>query len=140
MAKSVTQRNVHVTLKCRICGKDFTGVAQRSQFCSAACKLKNYRYKRQGLDVTSNVTFTSVQVSENTGKHQDNSNVTHTDQDLINDAAKRGLIDWYNFSKHLHDRKCRWCGELFQTRLELNYYCGARCRDSNLTSYNKKIA
>lgn len=111
---------------CIVCNRKLTGKQQRALYCSGACKIKDFRYKRQGNSVTP----TSVDVTEIPGKHNDA--ITVTDQAFIDDAAARGLMNWYNFSKELYERKCIWNGKLFSTHLKLNKFCSPECRDKTL--------
>jgi hypothetical protein len=85
--------------------------------------MQSLRNKRQG----SSVTATPVSVTETPRKHSNE--VTVTDQDFIDDAAKRGLVDWYTFDKEVYGRDCWQCGKAYRTRLKLNRYCSVECRD-----------
>lgn len=60
-----------------------------------------------------------------------------TDQLFTDDAAKRGLVDWYKFEDKEFDRKCGWCTKAFTTRLLMNIYCSPECRNSNLRPTEK---
>lgn len=131
MTKKDVKENVtqNVTVKCINCGKEFTGKSKRAQFCSGACKIQFHRNKKKG----SIVTYNRDGVTQKTGKH--NTDVTITDKLFIDDAAERGLVDWYTFNKEVQDRECGWCGKVFHTRLALNLYCSPQCRDNNLNPY-----
>ncbi|SRR6266849_769950 len=130
MTDTVKNDTVDDTVKCLNCGKKLTERSQRAKFCSDACKLKFNRIKKQGFTVSP----TSVGDAENTGLYESNDTVdtvTATDQLFIDDAAKRGLVNWYNFSKELYERKCIWDEKLFSTHLKLNKYCSPECRNNN---------
>lgn len=122
---------MNVTQKtCIVCNAKLTEKQQRAKYCSNACRVKDFRYKRQGEALHA----TSVGVTQIPGKHQPEETLhTDTDQAFIDDAAKRGLGEnYYNFSKEIQDRQCIWCQKIFHTRLRLNKTCSPNCRDAML--------
>ena len=51
-------------------------------------------------------------------------NLTRTDRKFENDRP-----GYYIFGAEVKERRCWRCGEEFKTRMELNKFCGPKCKD-----------
>src|SRR5665213_7889 len=127
MTKNDTVRNDTIgdTIACIQCRKEFTSVSKKARFCSEACKQKNKRDKRLGDTILP----PSVNDTIPTGKRKADDTITKTDQLFVEDAASRGLVDWYKFDEEVFGRDCWQCKSDFRTRLKMNRYCSPKCRN-----------
>jgi len=60
--------------------------------------------------------------------------LTRTDRKFENDRP-----GYYIFGKEENERECWKCGEGFKTRMELNKFCGPKCKDEWLSDAFGKL-